>query len=67
MERCTIWKSTDGCCKQYRCGAALLFLSMISTNFNIIVDRMIGALGHGKDMVDGINACGKRYLMGKFV
>ena len=26
---------------------------------------MIGAPGHGKDVVDGINACDKRYLMGK--
>ena len=32
-----------------------IFLSTISTNFNIIVDRAIGALGHGKDVVDGIN------------
>ena len=24
-QRCTIWESTDGCCKQYRCGAALFF------------------------------------------
>ena len=24
-ERCTIWESTDGCCKQYRCGTALFF------------------------------------------
>ena len=43
------------------------FLSIISTNFNIIVDRMIGAPGHGKDVVDGINACNKRFLMGKCV
>ena len=45
----------------------LYFLSMISTNFNIIVDRMIGAPGHGKDVVDGINACDNRYMMGKYV
>ena len=42
-------------------------LSMISTTFNIIVDRMIGALGHGKDVIVGINACDKRYLMGQCV
>ena len=28
---------------------------------------MIGAPGHGKDVVDRINACDKRYLMGKCV
>ena len=43
------------------------FLSMISTNFNIIVDRIIESPGHGKNMVDGINSCDKRCLMGKYV
>ena len=66
-QRCTILESTDRYCKQYRCGAALFFKSMISTNFNIIVDRMIGAPGHEKDVVDGINACDKIYLMRKYV
>ena len=61
--RYIIWESTDGCCKQYRCGAN--YLSIISTNFNFIVDRMIGAPGHGKDGVNGINNIVKRYLMEK--
>ena len=43
----------------------LLFLSTISANFNIIVDRMIGDPKHGKDAVDGINFCNKIYLMRK--
>ena len=43
----------------------LCFLSMISNNFNIIADRTIEAPGHGKDVVDGINACDKKYLLGK--
>ena len=38
---------------------------MIFTNFNIIVDRMIRAPEHVKDVVDGINACDKRYLIAK--
>ena len=42
-------------------------LSMISINFNIIVDRIIGAPGHGKDVIGKINACDKRYLMKKYV
>ena len=54
--------STDDCCKQYRCGASLYFLSLISCNFNITIDGMIGAPGRGKDIVDAINACDKRYL-----
>ena len=41
-------------------------LSIISINFNIIVDRIIGAPGHGKDAFDGINACDKWYLISKY-
>ena len=40
-----------------------IFLSMISTNFNIIVDRMIGASRHSKVIVDGINTSKKRCRM----
>ena len=57
--KCTIWESTDGYCKQYRCGASLYFLSLLSSNFNITIDRMIGAPGHGNDIVNAINACDK--------
>ena len=46
--KCTILESTDGCCKQYRCGASLYFLSFFSSNFNVTIDRMIGVPGHGK-------------------
>ena len=63
--KCTIWESTDGRCKQYRCDASLYFLSLLSSNFNITIDRMIGAPGHGKDIADAINACNKRYLKEK--
>ena len=52
-------------CKQYRCGVSLYFLSLLTSNFNITIDRMIGALGHGKDIVDAINACDRRYLKEK--
>ena len=27
--KCTIWESTDGCCKQYRCCTSLYFLSLL--------------------------------------
>ena len=61
----TILESNDGYCKQYRCGVSLYFLSLLSSNFNITIDRMIGAPGHGKGIVDAINACDKRYLKEK--
>ena len=62
---CPIWESTIGCCKQYRYGASLSFLPLLSSNFNITIDRMIGAPGHKKDIVDAINTCDKRYLKEK--
>ena len=61
----TIWESTDDCCKQYCCGASLCFFSLLSSNFNIAIDRMIGVTGHVKDIVDAINSCDKRYLKEK--
>ena len=42
-----------------------LFLSYVSAKYTIIVDRMIGTPGHGKDIVDVINVCDKRHLKGK--
>ena len=61
----TIQESTDGCCKQSCCGASLFFLSLLSSNFNINIGMMIGAPGHGKDIVDTVNVCDKRYLKEK--
>ena len=63
--KCTIWESTYGCFTKYRCGTSLYFLSLLSSNFNITIDRMIGTLVHGNDIVDAINACDKRYIKEK--
>uniref|UniRef100_A0A6T8CRX0 Uncharacterized protein n=1 Tax=Prymnesium polylepis TaxID=72548 RepID=A0A6T8CRX0_9EUKA len=38
-------------------------LSVVATEFNITIDRAIGAPGHGKDLVDGLNAMDKIYKM----
>jgi hypothetical protein len=56
---------TDGCGKQYRCGTALWCLSVLSSQYGISIDRAIGAPGHGKDIVDGLNATDKRFLRGR--
>ena len=63
----TIWESTNGCCKQYRCGATLCCKYSISINFNVIIDRMIWVPGHEMDVADGTNSCDKCCLMGKCV
>lgn len=60
-----MWDDTDGCAKQYRCGTALLFLSLLACTCNITIDRAIGAPGHGKDIVDGLNATDKAFLFPK--
>ena len=61
----TVWESTDECYKQYRYGSTPYSLSNINFTYKIIIDRMIGAPDHGKDIVDGINASDKRYWKGK--
>ena len=43
-----LYKTTYGCSKQYRCGTALWFLSALSYECNIIIDRSFCAPGHGK-------------------
>ena len=58
----TVWDDTDGCGKQYRCGTALYLLSVLAGLFGIVIDRAIGAPGHGKDIVDGLNATDKVFL-----
>ena len=57
-----IWEKTDGCDEQYRCASALYLLSVMSQCYSIIIDRSIIAPGHGKEVVDGLNAFGKRYI-----
>jgi hypothetical protein len=61
----TMFESTDGCTKQYRCGTACFLLSLLAVTRQIIIDRAIGAPGHGKDIVDGLNATDKQFLADK--
>ena len=61
-QRATMWDETDGCTKQYRCAKAFWLLSYLAQKYDITIDRAIGAPGHGKDIVDGINATNKKYL-----
>eukprot|EP00957_Ditylum_brightwellii_P135828 10360457-Ditylum_brightwellii.AAC.1 len=58
----TIWEEMDGCTKQYRCATACYLLFYISMEFNIVIDHAVGAPGHGKDVVYGLNAVDKAYL-----
>jgi hypothetical protein len=60
-----VYTDTDGCGKQYRCGNSIYLNSLLSSEHGIIIDHAVGAPGHGKDVVDGINAIDKRFLAGK--
>ena len=37
-------------------------MSYLSTSYQIVTDRDVDTPGHGKDVVDGLNAVQKRYL-----
>ena len=41
------------------------FKFIVSFKFNFVITRMIGASWHAKNIVDGINACNKGYLIDK--
>ena len=59
---CCILDHTDGCAKQYRCGNALFLLSALCQKYKIVIDRAIAAPGHGKSIIDGLNAVDKTHL-----
>ena len=58
----TIWENTDGCAEKYRCSSALYFMSVFPQCHSIIIDQGISEPGHGKEVVDGLNAIGKCYI-----
>ena len=47
---------TNRCAKQYRSATAMYLLSVLAVAYQITIGRAIGAPGHGKDEVDGLNA-----------
>ena len=55
-------ENTDECAKKYICATALYLLSMLSNSYNIVIDRIIWSLGHGKYVVDGLNATDNFFL-----
>ena len=57
-----IWENTDGCAEQYICAYAVYLMSVMSQTYSIIIDWGISAPGHGKEVVDGLNAVDKRFI-----
>jgi hypothetical protein len=60
-EQSTIMEDTDGCSKQYISASSLYLISTICMKYGIVIDHAVGAPGHGKDVVDGLNAVDKRF------
>ena len=58
----TLLDNTDGCAAQYRSANALYLISLLAVAYGLVIDRAVGAPGHGKDLVDGLNAVDKRFL-----
>ena len=60
----TLWEDTDGCANKYRCALTIYLMTVLSSSYGIIMDRAMNAPGHGKNVVDGLNATEKHYLKG---
>ena len=61
----TVLEDTNGCAKQYRCALSIYLMNVLSSLYGIIMYHAIKEPGHGKNVVDGINATDKLYLKGK--
>ena len=40
------WEDTGGCTKQYRCDLDIYLMNVLSSSYDIIMDRSINAPGH---------------------
>ena len=60
----TVWEDTDGCSNKYRCALAIYIMAVLSSLYGVIMDRVINADVHVKNVVDGINTTDKLYLKG---
>ena len=58
----TLMESTDGCAASYCYSNALFLLCSVACSQNFVIDRAVSAQGHGKGVVDGLNAVDKRFL-----
>ena len=61
-KKCVILDHTDGCAKQYRSGNTLYLLNILCLTYNVVIDRAVCDPGHGKSIIDGMNAVDKHYL-----
>ena len=60
----TVWEDTDGCANKYWCALDIYLMTVLSSSYGIIMDVAINVSSHVNNIVDVINATGKRHLMG---
>ena len=58
----TMFVNIDRCANQYHCATAIHILSILTTEFNITINRAVDASIHGKDIVYGLNSYDKKDL-----
>ena len=52
--------------KKYTYALVIYLMTELAYSYVFIMDSAINAPGHGNNVVDGLNAIGKRYLKGKW-
>ena len=57
-----IWENKDGCVEKYLCVTALYLLSILTYEYNIIIDGVVGETGHEREVFDGLNATYKSFI-----
>ena len=54
-----IWENKDSHAEKYICATTLFLLSILSQVYNIMIDHVVSASGHGTVLFDGLKATGK--------
>ena len=55
INKSNIWENAYGCAEQYKFSTTLYLLSIQYHAYNIVINRGVGAPGHGKYVADGLN------------
>ena len=61
----TVREDNDGCAEKYRCALPIYLMTVFSSSYYIIIDRVIIAPGHGNNVVYVLNTTENRYLKEK--
>ena len=59
-----LWEDTNGYANKYRCDLSIYLITVLSSSYGIIMNPAINEPGHGKSIVDVLNAADKPYLEG---